>query len=62
MKEYRNADVRYNNGNGALLCNRCSVILAYGFEHVDDYHFCKECFPHWEEWMDEEEETNEWRS
>jgi hypothetical protein len=53
VKEYRNADVKYNNGNGALLCNRCSVIIAYGFEHVDDYHFCKECFPHWKEWMDE---------
>ena len=49
MKEYRNADVKYNNGNGALLCNRCSVIISYGFEHVDDYHFCKECFPHCEE-------------
>ena len=44
MKEYRNADVKYNNGNGALLCNRCSVIISYGFEHVDDYHFCKECY------------------
>lgn len=35
-------DVRFNNGNGALLCNNCKYILAYGFEHEDKYHYCND--------------------
>lgn len=44
------ADVRFNNGNGALLCNRCRIIIAYGFDHEDEFHFCEECEPHKREW------------
>lgn len=40
---YKYADVRYNNGNGALLCNTCSVIIAYGFDHEDKEHYCGKC-------------------
>jgi len=41
MAEY--AIVKYNNGNGALLCNTCHAIIAYGFDHIDTTHYCKEC-------------------
>ena len=44
-KRYEHADVRFNNGNGALLCNRCSIIVDYGFEHEDRFHFCEKCEP-----------------
>ena len=40
---YKYAEVKFNNGNGALLCNTCSVILAYGFDHEDKEHYCKSC-------------------
>lgn len=43
MIEYKLADVRFNSGVGALLCNRCRIILDYGFEHKDKLHYCKEC-------------------
>jgi len=43
MKPYKHADVRFNNGNGALLCNNCSVIIAYGHEHEDREHYCTMC-------------------
>ena len=43
MTEYKLADVRFNSGVGALLCNRCRIILDYGFEHEDKLHYCKEC-------------------
>ena len=42
-KRYNHADVRFNNGNGALLCNRCSIIIDYGFDHEDKFRFCKKC-------------------
>lgn len=35
--------IKFNNGNGALLCNGCSIIIDYGFKHEDRLHFCKEC-------------------
>ena len=47
---YKVADIRYNNGRGALLCNRCGIIVEYGFEHEDKLHFCEECEPHKQEW------------
>lgn len=47
---YKLADVRFNNGNGALLCNCCSIIIDYGFEHDDEFHFCEKCEPKKGEW------------
>lgn len=44
-ESYKYADVRFNSGNGALLCNDCSIIIAYGFEHEDKLHFCDKCQP-----------------
>ena len=35
--------VKFINGNGALLCNGCHVIIAYGFDHEDKEHYCSEC-------------------
>ena len=40
---YEYANVRFNNGDGALLCNACRVISAYGHDHEDRLHFCKSC-------------------
>jgi hypothetical protein len=37
------ADIRFNSGMGALLCNGCRVILKYGFEHEDKKHYCEKC-------------------
>jgi hypothetical protein len=31
---------KFNNGNGATICCKCSVIISTG--HTDDIH-CKEC-------------------
>ena len=41
--KYKHAVVKFNNGNGALLCNQCDVIIAYGFEHEDREHYCPMC-------------------
>lgn len=41
--KYHVAIVKFNNGNGALLCNKCSHIVAYGFEHEDRVHLCAKC-------------------
>lgn len=43
MKRYQLSEVKYNNGNGALLCNLCGVIIKYGFNHEDKLHFCEKC-------------------
>jgi hypothetical protein len=43
MLNYKHAVVRFNNGNGALLCNRCGKIVATGFEHEDREHSCDTC-------------------
>lgn len=45
MTEYKLADVRFNDGFGALLCNSCSVIIDYGFDHEDIEHYCENCHP-----------------
>lgn len=37
------AEVKFNGGQGALLCNGCSVIIATGFDHEDKLHFCEKC-------------------
>jgi len=43
LHNYKQAIVKFNNGNGALLCNGCSTILAYGFKHEDREHYCTMC-------------------
>ena len=40
---YRYALVKWNGGMGALLCNDCLVIVAYGFDHKDKHHYCEGC-------------------
>ena len=42
-KEYKHAQVRFNGGTGALLCNQCRVIINYGFKHMDVEHYCSKC-------------------
>ena len=39
----RIAIVKYNNGNGALLCNYCHAIIAYGYDHEDKIYVCEVC-------------------
>ena len=41
--KYKVAQVKFNGGRGALLCDGCSVIIAYGFEHEDRKHYCPMC-------------------
>lgn len=40
---FKYANVKFNNGDGALLCNACRVIVAYGHDHEDRLHFCESC-------------------
>lgn len=44
MRHYKFADVRWNGGEGALLCTHCKRILAYGFDHEDKEVICEDCF------------------
>jgi hypothetical protein len=44
---YKRAIFKFNNGNGALLCNRCQVIIATGNVHEDLDHYCGECLAVW---------------
>lgn len=39
-KEYTRAIIKHNNGQGAVLCNTCGVIIKTGFDHSDAHHFC----------------------
>lgn len=43
IPRYEHAIVKWNGGRGALLCNRCWIIVAQGFEHEDIEHFCATC-------------------
>jgi hypothetical protein len=43
VKDYKDAIVKFNAGNGALLCNGCEIVIATGFEHEDREHFCAKC-------------------
>jgi hypothetical protein len=43
MRQYDHAEVKFNGGTGALLCNGCSVVLEYGFNHKDCEHYCEDC-------------------
>ena len=38
------AIVKFNNGNGACLCNVCGLVLSYGFAHRDVGRYCDECY------------------
>jgi hypothetical protein len=41
---YKRAVVKFNGGRGALLCNRCRIIVATGNgTHDDVEHYCVEC-------------------
>lgn len=40
----KHAIVKFNNGSGACLCNRCNTILSYGFDHRDVERYCAECY------------------
>ena len=40
---YHRAIFKFNGGRGALLCNRCRIIIATGTEHEDVEHYCVEC-------------------
>jgi hypothetical protein len=42
--EYTKAVVKFNNGNGACVCNKCHVILSYGFDHNDVERYCETCY------------------
>lgn len=44
MQQYTKADVRFNNGNGACVCNQCGVILSYGVDREDVERYCGECY------------------
>lgn len=40
--------VKFNGGRGALLCNKCSVIIRQDFDPMDiedQEHFCVRCQP-----------------
>ena len=41
--KYKVAQVKFNGGRGALLCDGCDVIIAYGTEHEDRKHYCTMC-------------------
>ena len=35
--------IKWNNGNLAILCNHCSIIIWYGDENKHKEHICSEC-------------------
>lgn len=44
---YQIADVRFNNGNGTVLCNLCSTMLVDHCDtskQIDCVHLCKKCY------------------
>jgi len=43
MKRYGRAIVKWNGGNGALLCNHCMLIIDEGLDQNDVEHYCDEC-------------------
>ena len=43
MITYELATVKFNNGEGALLCNRCRTVITTGLNHEDKLHFCQRC-------------------
>jgi hypothetical protein len=58
--KYKIAQVKFNNGYGALLCNRCDVIIEQGTKHQDVYHLCNACKKQDDEiWAKREAERND---
>ena len=45
MISFEIALVKFNGGRGALLCNSCRTIIAYGFDHEDRLHYCEPFCP-----------------
>jgi len=46
MKVPKHAQVKFNGGRGALLCNKCSTIIKEDFDPKtieDKEHYCKKC-------------------
>ncbi|HZQ14062.1 MAG TPA: hypothetical protein VFB31_14755 [Pseudolabrys sp.] len=43
MPRYEKAVVKFNGGNGALLCNACGIIVRDGIWHDDVEHYCDDC-------------------
>jgi hypothetical protein len=43
MSHYKAAIVKFNGGRGALLCNKCHIVIAQGLDHPDRTHFCGRC-------------------
>ena len=44
---YKLAEVKFNNGNGTVLCNVCSIMLTDSCnvsEQIDCYHLCEDCY------------------
>ncbi len=39
------AVIKFNGGSGALLCNKCGVIIAEGFKHFVKEPLCHKCKP-----------------
>lgn len=42
--KYTKAEVKFNSGTGARLCNACGYILSYGFDHTDTEAYCEDCY------------------
>jgi hypothetical protein len=49
VSDVKLAAIKYNGGEGAVLCNECSVILAKGVDHTDCVHLCKDCYESFKE-------------
>jgi hypothetical protein len=44
---YKIAEVKFNGGNGTVLCNVCHIMLTDACdtrEQIDCYHLCEECY------------------
>ena len=42
--KYKKAEVKFNSGVGARICNGCGYILSYGFDHTDVEGYCGNCY------------------
>ena len=40
---------KFNNGNGAIVCNHCSIIISSPVNELPfrDFHLCDKCKPDW---------------
>ena len=43
-KTYKNAEIQFNDGKEARVCNSCGYILSYGVEHADVEAYCGACY------------------